>query len=59
MSIWQNSTKSLPKKPDSQIVRVDMEEDQISGRKSHLPKSTTGTGGMTLQHVGSSSGAMK
>ncbi len=59
MSIWQNSTKTLPKKPDDQIVRVDMEEDQISGRKSHLPKGATGTGGMTIQHVGSSSGAMK
>ena len=59
MSIFQNSTKSLPKKPDSQIVRVSMEEDEISGRKSHLPKASTGTGGMTIQHVGQSSGSMK
>lgn len=41
------------------IVRVSMEEDEISGRKSHLPKEETGSGGMTIQHVGKSSGAMK
>jgi len=59
MSIFQNGTKTLPKKPDSMIVRVSMEGDEISGRKSHLPKEETGSGGMTIQHVGKSSGAMK
>lgn len=58
MSIFQNSTKTLPKKPDDQIVRVGMEQDDISGRKSHLPKEGTG-GPMSLEHVGKSSGSMK
>jgi hypothetical protein len=57
MSIFQNSTKTLPKKPDSQIVRVTMEQDDISGRKSHLPK--TESSSMSVQHVGTSSGSMK
>ena len=59
MSIFQNSTKSLPKKPDEMIVRVGMEQEDIGGRKSILPKENTGTGGMTIQHVGKSSGSMK
>jgi hypothetical protein len=58
MSIWQNSTKSLPKKPDDQTVRVTMEQDDISGRKSHLPKEDK-SGPMTVEHVGKSSGAMR
>ena len=36
LNIFQNSTKSIPTS-DPQIVRVDMEEAQIGGRKSHLP----------------------
>ncbi len=34
--IFQNNTKNLPKS-DPQIVRVDMEQSDIGGRKSHLP----------------------
>lgn len=34
--IFQNSTKTLPKS-DDQIVRVNMEQIDIGGRKSHLP----------------------
>lgn len=37
MDIFRDSTKTVPKS-DSQIVRVDMQEEQIGGRKSHLPK---------------------
>lgn len=36
MNVFQNSTKSVPSS-DSQIVRVDMQEQQIGGRKSALP----------------------
>jgi YbbR domain-containing protein len=36
MDIFHNPTKSVPTK-DGLIVRVDMEEQQIGGRKSHLP----------------------
>ena len=36
LDIFKNSAKSIPTS-DSQIVRVDMEEIQVQGRKSHLP----------------------
>lgn len=58
MSIFQNSTKNLPKKPDDQIVRVNMEQDDISGRKSHLPGQDKNSD-LTIEHVGKSSGAMR
>ncbi len=58
MSIFENSTKSLPKKPDQQIVRVGMEQDDISGRKSHMPKEDK-SAPMGIEHVGKSSGAMR
>ena len=35
-NIFQDSTKSVPTR-DAQIIRVDMEEQQIGGRKSSLP----------------------
>jgi hypothetical protein len=35
-NIFQNSAKSIPTS-DEQIVRVNMEEIEIGGRKSHLP----------------------
>ena len=36
LNIFQNNAKSIPKS-DEQIVRVDMEQIDIQGRKSHLP----------------------
>ena len=36
MDIFHNPAKSIPQK-DEQIVRVNMEEIEIGGRKSHLP----------------------
>lgn len=33
---FENTASKAPKS-DSQITRVDMEEQQIGGRKSHLP----------------------
>ena len=35
-NIFQDQTKSIPKS-DEQIVRVDMQEQQIGGRLSSLP----------------------
>lgn len=35
--IFRDQTKTVPKR-DPQIVRVNMEEQEIGGRKSHLPK---------------------
>ena len=49
MSIFQDSTKSIPT-GDKQIVRVDMEQQDIGGRKSHLPKEGK-AGSMGIQHV--------
>jgi hypothetical protein len=49
VNIFQNSAKSIPTS-DEQIVRVGMEQQDIGGRKSHLP-SQSKSGAMTLSHV--------
>jgi hypothetical protein len=49
MDIFRDSTKTVPKS-DGQIVRVNMEELEIGGRKSHLP--TQGKDpAMSIDHV--------
>ena len=52
MNIFQDPTKSVPTK-DAQIVRVDMEQLDIGGRKTHLPGAGKSSE-MTVSHVGSS-----
>lgn len=54
LNIFQNNAKSVPMKADEQIVRVDMEQIDIGGRKSHLP-SQEKSAAMTLSHVPNSS----
>ena len=49
LDIFKNPTKTLPKS-DDQIVRVDMEQIDIGGRKSHLP-SQDKSGDLTISHV--------
>lgn len=49
VNIFQDSTKSVPKS-DSQIVRVDMEQQDIGGRKSHLPGQMK-SDSMSVSHV--------
>ena len=49
VNIFQNSAKSIPTS-DEQIVRVDMEQIDIGGRKSHLPGQQKADK-MTLSHV--------
>lgn len=49
-NIFQDPTKSLPMKADDQIVRVNMEELEIGGRKSHLPGQMKSEK-MTVEHV--------
>jgi hypothetical protein len=49
-NIFQNSTKSVPKS-DPQIVRVGMEEQEIGGRKSHLPAQMK-SDSLSISHVG-------
>ena len=48
----------LPMKADEQIVRVDMEQIDIGGRKDRLPAQEK-SGAMTLSHVPSAGGSPK
>jgi len=47
--IFRNNAKSIPTS-DGQIVRVDMEQIDIGGRKSHLPAQMKSEG-LGLSHV--------
>lgn len=49
VNLFQNSAKSIPTS-DEQIVRVDMEQIDIGGRKPHLPGQEK-SGALTLSHV--------
>lgn len=52
MDIFKNDTKKMPKS-DPQIVRVDMEQIDIGGRKSHLPGQDKSEK-LSISHVGGS-----
>jgi len=49
VNIFQDSTKSVPQK-DNQIVRVTMEQNEIGGRKDHLPSDNKNPD-LSIQHV--------
>jgi hypothetical protein len=49
MDIFRDQTKSVPTQ-DAQIIRVDMEQQGIGGRKSHLPPQEKSTA-MNIDHV--------
>ena len=49
MEIFRNPVKSIPTS-DEQIVRVGMEQDDLQGRKSHLPAQEK-SGALTISHV--------
>lgn len=49
-NIFQNSAKTIPMKADDQTVRVDLDVNEIGGRKSHLP-ATDKSGSLTISHV--------
>lgn len=55
VDIFRDPTKSVPTQ-DPQIVRVDMEEQQIGGRKSHLPPKQVAND-MSITHVPSAGGS--
>jgi hypothetical protein len=57
MDIFRDPTKSVPKS-DAQIVRVDMEQLDIGGRKSHLPQKGKSPN-LSITHVADSGPAMK
>jgi hypothetical protein len=48
-NIFQDDTKSLPKK-DSQIERIDFEQQALGGRKSHIPSNSKNKD-LSIQHV--------
>ena len=50
VNIFQNTAKSVPMQADDQIVRVNMEQIDIQGRKSHLPAGMK-SGALGLSHV--------
>jgi hypothetical protein len=49
VNIFQNAAKTVPTS-DEQIIRVDMEQIDIQGRKSHLP-SAMKSGALNINHV--------
>ena len=49
LDIFRDPTKGIPTS-DPQIVRVDMEQQDIGGRKSHLP-SQSRSDAMSISHV--------
>ncbi len=49
MDIFKNGTSSVPKS-DAQIVRVDMQQIDIGGRKDGMPKGTKSEK-MAIRHV--------
>jgi hypothetical protein len=49
MDLFHNPAKSIPTS-DEQIARVGMEQDDIQGRKSHLPAQMK-SGALTISHV--------
>jgi len=56
VDIFHNATKGVPKS-DGQIVRVDMETQEIGGRKSDLP--TQGRNpDLSIKHVPNSGSGM-
>jgi hypothetical protein len=48
VNVFQNNAKSIPTS-DEQIVRVDMEQQDIGGRKSHLPAQSKAN--LAVSHV--------
>jgi hypothetical protein len=49
VNIFHDSTSKIPKS-DRQIVRVNMEEDELQGQKSHLPNQYKSEI-LSIQHV--------
>ncbi len=54
VNLFKNDTMKVPKK-DSMIVRVDMEQQDIGGRKSHLPNAEDNED-MEVEHTPSPNG---
>lgn len=60
-NLFQNPSKTVPMKADDQTIRVDMDQSDIGGRKSHLPAQMT-SDKLSISHVpnaGSAPGGSK
>ena len=57
MNIFQNSAKTVPMKADDQTIRVDLDVNEIGGRKSHLP-ATDKSSALPISHVPNSGSTM-
>lgn len=55
VNIFRDPTTKVPTS-DAQIVRVDMEQQEIGGRKSHLPPKHVESD-MSITHVGGTGGS--
>jgi len=53
INIFQDNTKSIPKSSPN-IVRVSMTENEIAGRKDHMPKAESSKA--DIMHVSNSGG---
>lgn len=53
MDIFKDNTKTIPTQSNS-IIRVDMVQQDVGGRKSHLPK--TEMSPMSVRHVPNATG---
>lgn len=49
LNIFQNNAKTIPES-DEQIIRVDLTQSDIGGRKSHMPAQEK-SGALGLSHV--------
>ena len=50
MNLFQNSAKTVPMKADDQTSRVDLDVNEIGGRKSHLPAADKSSA-LPISHV--------
>jgi len=51
VNIFQNPAKTVPMKADDQTVRVDLDQNDIGGRKAYLATIKPKTEGLTISHV--------
>lgn len=51
VNIFQNPAKTVPMNVDDQTVRVDLDQDDIGGRKAYLATIKNKAEGLTISHV--------
>ncbi len=51
VNIFQNPAKTVPMKEDDQTVRVNLDQNDIGGRKSHLATIKAQAAELAVSHV--------